>query len=401
MKHVRVGIGVLSLCLALLVAQSAIYAQTPTPPPPAKVEIAQLDNSRYPDVTLYVRVLDQAGQHVNGLTRDNFVITEDDASVVVSNFKGQNTFPIVTLLVIDKSNSMKVENKMEGAKQAAAIFIDLMRAQDQAALIAFDNGVNVLQDFTTDRASLKAKINLLAPGDCTSWYEAIYKASNMIARQADRKSIILVSDGMDCREDFILHEIQGYGSYHSFEEAVREAQKAGTPVYAIALGHTPAERIGMEGYDEGRMKRMAADTGGKYYHAPTADQLSDLYRTLSEDTQKEYVLTYKSPRPSYDGTRRNIQVKIQSVAGSSAVTSGTVTYLEEHLVNIQSDWRIAAVILAPLLLLLVVPLTIYILWAQRLHYMPSPTTAMKTICPQCGNPLRAGARFCGRCGARL
>jgi len=108
MKHVRVGIGVLSLCLALLVAQSAIYAQTPTPPPPAKVEIAQLDNSRYPDVTLYVRVLDQAGQHVNGLTRDNFVITEDDASVVVSNFKGQNTFPIVTLLVIDKSNSMKV-----------------------------------------------------------------------------------------------------------------------------------------------------------------------------------------------------------------------------------------------------------------------------------------------------
>lgn len=44
-----------------------VLAQTSTDV--TSIEIAQVDNSNYPDVTIYLRALDAAGQRVDGLTR--------------------------------------------------------------------------------------------------------------------------------------------------------------------------------------------------------------------------------------------------------------------------------------------------------------------------------------------
>jgi VWFA-related protein len=386
----------LALVAATLIAMSGnrAHAQTPMPPPVALVEIAQVNNSAYPEVTLYVRVTDANGARVNGLIQENFVVTEDGVAVPLVGFSGVNTQPILTLLVLDKSNSMGVEDKLEGAKQASLTFVDLMRPQDKAGFVAFDNGVNLLQDFTSDHNALKAQINSVTPGDCTSWYEAIYFSSGLMAQQSGRKSIILLSDGIDCREDFVLHELQGYGSYHSFEEAVTEARKAETPVYTIGLGKQPAAQFGAEGYDEGRLTRMAVETGGKFYHAPTADELGELYRTLSEETQSEYVLTYRSPRPTYDGTRRNLQVTV--TAGNTLGASGSGSYLEEHLVNIRSDWRVAAIFAAPILVAMLVPFAFTL---RRTRTPAQPHASASTVCAHCGNLLRSGAKFCARCGS--
>jgi VWFA-related protein len=365
----------------------------------ASVEIAQVDNSAYPQVTVYVRVLDASGARVDGLTQENFKITEDTKVVEISAFSGVNYEPIRTLLLIDKSGSMEAEGKMEGAKTAAYTFIGQMREQDQAAIMAFDNGVNLIQDFTSDKTALKAQIEPLTPGDCTSWYEAVYTAADLTAALSGRKSLILLSDGMDCREDWWLHDVMGYGSYHSFDEALSKMQNTETPVYSIALGLEPAANLGAEGYDEGRLTRIAAQTGGEYYHRPTADQLVELYQTLARQTQGEYVLTYESPRPTYDGTRRDIQVTIVEAgaageAGENATgITATGTYVEEHLLNIESDWLVGAILLSPLLLAAVVPA---LFGGLRRH--PFLQDEVFSQCAQCGKPMRPGAKFCQLCG---
>ena len=360
------------------------------------IEISQVDNSAYPFVTVYVRVLDASGARVDGLSQENFIITEDGKSVDITAFSGVNYEPIRTLLVIDKSGSMDAEGKMEGAKTAAYTFIEQMREQDQAAIIAFDNGVNLIQDFTSDKIALQAQIKPLTPGDCTSWYEAVYTAADLTITLSGRKSLILLSDGMDCREDWWLHNMMGYGSYHSFDEALTKMQNTETPVYSIALGLEPASNLGAEGYDEGRLTRVAAQTGGEYYHRPTADQLAELYQTLARQTQGEYVLTYASPRPSYDGTRRGIQVTIveAGAAGENAVAlSATETYVEEHLLNIESDWLVGAILLAPLLLAVVLPVLF-----NGLRRSALLKDEVLKQCAQCGEAMRPGAKFCRSCG---
>ena len=115
--------------------------------------------------------------------------------------------------------------------------------------------------------------------------------------------------------------------------------------------------------------------------------------------QKEYILTYRSPRPTYDGTRRDIAITIKQGGAGGATTRGG--YLEKHLINIRSDWRWFLLLFTPLLLATVIPSTVAAGLRTRRHDVsdvaPITNAAASLICPSCGNAVRQGARFCGTC----
>jgi len=318
-----------------------------------RAEIAQVNTARYPEVTLYVSVVDHTGQIVEGLEQDDFRITEDGVPVKIIAFSAGSRTAIATVLTIDRSGSMSVEGKLEGAKEAAETFADLMRPQDKAALVAFESNVTTLQPFTSDKTALKNQIRSLRAGGCTAWYDAVYQSVDLVAPLDGRRSVILLSDGIDCRED-LISRLLGGGSSHDLDEAIRHARDAGIPVYAIGLGQKATQAVSNEGFDEVKLRRVATETGGKFYHAPGPAELKQLYSSLSTTMQKEYMLTYLSPRPTYDGTRRNIVVTVQRGGGPGATTKGT--YLEQHLVNIRSDLRLFLAFLLPLLLLAAAPI---------------------------------------------
>ena len=69
---------------------------------------------------------------------------------------------------------------------------------------------------------------------------------------------------------------------------------------------------------------------------------------IGGDIAKQYRLTYKSPRSSYDGTTRDIAITVGGKTGEGA-------FLEPHLINIQSSLPIFLGLLAVLLLSLTVP----------------------------------------------
>jgi len=241
-------------------------------------ELAQIDTSKYPEITLYVSVRDKDGQIVEGLQEKDFKVTEDGTPVAVIAFSAGIRSAIATVMTVDRSNSMSVENKLAGAKSAAMTFVDLMREHDKAAL--------------------KRQIQSLNTGNCTAWYDGVYDSVDLIATLEGRRSVILLSDGIDCREDWKLR-LLGMGSSHTLDEAIQHARDADIPVYAIGFGQRATQEVSNEGFDEVKLRRVASETGGKYYHAPNADELKRLYQSLSVEMQKEYVLTYRSPaRPT-------------------------------------------------------------------------------------------------------
>jgi Ca-activated chloride channel homolog len=410
-------LGMMLLAVVMLVSPGVVYADD------KKVQVTQVDNSRYPEVTIYVSVTDASGQVVSGLQQTDFKITEDGIPVAITGFRGGDQVALATVLVIDRSGSMDDESKLIGAKQAAATFVDLMRAQDQAALVSFSESAQVNQPFTADKAALKRAITALTAEGGTAWYDGVYEAVSLFKSASGRRAIILLSDGLDNQ------------SRQSLDTAIKTSSTAGIPVYAIGLGNQPggsdplSQLLGTGGsYDEAGLKRVAEQTDGKFYHAPTAAELKALYESLAVGMQHDYAITYRSPRPTNDGTRRNIDVAVGGATGGSQ-------YLETHLLNIRSDVITGLLLILPLLAALIAPLAFTKRRASPVSASPAPTPyarpmeppapawtppvaprptppmppavvrsaephppAAAATCLKCGAPLRADARFCAKCG---
>jgi len=167
------------------------------------------------------------------------------------------------------------------------------------------------------------------------------------------------------------------------------------------------------------LQQLADETGGRYLYAPQAGELAGLYTDLAAAVQREYRLSYISPRPFYDGTRRDIRVSVGGVEAAGG-------YTERHLINVVSSPLVGVALLVPLAGLLLLPVALRRRAQGRVpaplvgSYQPDgaapilvtssgpatvpatdPTTIVADVrrCASCATPLRASARFCSRCGA--
>jgi len=358
------------------------------------VEIAQVENSAYPDVSLYVRVLDGMGQRITDIDQTRFNVTEDEVSVQITNYSPYNTSPIVSFLVVDVSSSMSQEGKIEGAKQAALKFIQMMRPQDQVGLITFNELVHVIVPLTSNKDVLSQAVGELSSDGNTAWHDGAVKAAELLKSVPGRKSIVILTDGLDNQ------------SKNSLADAAAKVQQIETPVYTIGLGTAPTGFLNNGGYNKSELTFLADQTGGKFYATPTANQLSEIFQVISQSTQGEYVLTYHSPRPDYDGTRRNIVVCVDGVCSSKG-------YVEPHLLNIQSNLSLGFLLLPVLLILLLLPILIQAISRQiqahkavsasggalpgTVEHVP-PVPVGSNGCAYCGHPIKPTAHFCPACG---
>ncbi len=416
MRRLALPAAALALLLAvLLVIISAIARPPAAPPASGQTRVEQVDTSAYPEITLYISAVDDSGAPKLNLTRDDFVITEDGQPVEIAEFGGPGAESVTTVLVIDRSGSMEEEDKIEGARDAAAAFVDMMRPGDRAALIAFNDKVRLVQEFTADEDELEEAIERLRPDNGTALYDAVVEGVELLRNEPGRRLLLVLSDGQDCSVPFDSCPDDA-GSRHTLEEAIAYAQEAGQPVAVVGLGERGSS--GDDGIDETVLKQIAEATGGRYFYAPRADELSVLYAGLAADVQREYRLTYISPRPFYDGTRRDIRV---SVGGLEAAGG----YTERHLINVTSHPLVGVVLLLPLVGLLVLPgmlarrkrraapaplvgsyqpagstpVLMTAAGSTTPPAAPAPVAAEPRRCTNCDTPLRPTARFCSRCGA--
>jgi VWFA-related protein len=103
-----------------------------------------------------VLILDRQGRPVEGLARDDFVVSEDGVPQQVGTFAlGDNAaVPRSIVLIIDYSTSQLpfIKTSVESAK----ILVDKLNPGDRMAIVTA--GVEVLADFTRDKERLKSKL---------------------------------------------------------------------------------------------------------------------------------------------------------------------------------------------------------------------------------------------------
>lgn len=156
---------------------------------------------------------------------------------------------------------------------AAKGFINTLKESDKAAIVGFANTATWLcESMTNNKAILKSSLDNLYQEGSTNFNPVLRESIDKLASSPkdSSKIIILMSDG-GMLED--LDEPLN-------EALLKDAKTAGIKIYTIGLGNKSDESI---------LKHIAEETGGEYYRAEKASELTKLYEKLG--VEKDFDLT--------------------------------------------------------------------------------------------------------------
>ena len=208
------------------------------------------------------------------------------------------------LMAIDVSLSMQATDveptRLLAAQRAAKEFVDLLPPRINLGLVTFSGSATVAVTPTTDRGAVERALDGLQLAERTAIGEAIFSCLDTIksfqtqlagkdgASQPAPARIVLMSDGTNT-----------WG--RSPDQASAAAKQAGVPVSTIAFG-TDEGYIDIEGQrtqvpvDHQQLQGIADATGGTYYAAASARELSNVYRDLGSQigytTERREVTTW-------------------------------------------------------------------------------------------------------------
>src|SRR5205807_7480656 len=108
-------------------------------------------------VNIFATVRDKKKHIMPSLKKEDFHVYEDDQQQKIAFFSNERALPVTLGLLID--TSLSEENRLPAEQEAATKFLDqVLRKGDEAMVISFGTDVDLLSDFTDDRAQLDRAI---------------------------------------------------------------------------------------------------------------------------------------------------------------------------------------------------------------------------------------------------
>jgi hypothetical protein len=195
--------------------------------------------------------------------------------------------------------------KIDAAREAARHFITALRPADRAALISFADESSLDQELTDSKSSLISALGQHDAFGSTVLYDATYWGIQQVALRRGGGSLVTVEAGLASarRVVLILTDGNDTGSREQPDQLIAQARANGVSLYTIGLGWDA---------DSQMLAYLARETGGEYYAAPTAQELDEIYGRMARRFRAEYTVTFRSPRPDPDGTRRNVDLSVDA-----------------------------------------------------------------------------------------
>ena len=253
-------------------------------------------------VNLWVNVTDRNGAIVGGLNKEDFQISEDGRPQTIANFERQSELPLNLTLAIDTSGSTAKDLDIE--QSAAKRFIHaLLRDQDRMSLFEFATFVREVVPFTNKVSQLDHGLSNLRMGDATALYDAIYLASDGLAKKQGRKVLILVSDGGDTAKST------------TYAQALEEALRSEVLIYSII--DVPIEAsAGRDIGGEHALITLSQDTGGKSFYASEGG-LDKAFERVSEDLRTQYLIAYYPHNQDQDRNFHRVRITVPRAAADA------------------------------------------------------------------------------------
>ncbi len=272
-------------CLWIILA--APLRLMPQQPPPVFRAEARL-------VEVYATVLDHKGRFLDGLPRDRFRITDNGQPQSIVAFENTTT-PLFCALLLDTTGSM--HDSLPTVKNAMSRVIDEFRDDDSMAIYGFSTSLDVLQDFTRDKAAAKRALLRNRAGGRTALFDMLTNITMDIAGRSGKKAVLAFTDGDD------------NASVLTAQRAVESARKSGIPIYTVAQGEAHNSQALMK-----RLREIAKLTGGRSYGTNNPHQAAQIFRDISMELQHTYLIAYKPPA-SHGGGWHQIKISLSGANG--------------------------------------------------------------------------------------
>jgi Ca-activated chloride channel family protein len=275
-------------------------------------------------VLLNVMVTDRNGQALLDLKKEGFKVYEDGVEQMISFFGAEET-PVSWGLVLDRSSSMK--KMMAEVYQAALHVLDEGTDDDEAFIATFNNGVEKIVEFTSDRNTLRnSLIGLRATGN-TALYDAVAFALKQMRRARHQKKVlVVVTDGEDnssrmrlgdlvelAQESDVL--IYAVGMFDSMNAAMPVPRYEGlNRTQDFDAQSLNPNRKGMpmlrEDYFREYLKELAEVTGATAHFPSNPTACKEVMRTIALEVSRQYSLGYYPTNMNRDGKWRKTKVVV-------------------------------------------------------------------------------------------
>ena len=237
--------GHVALLLAVVLIAAPFWGQAPAPPASATVgaQSAQPKTNspagQTPPATIRVRVnevsapvtvRDQNGELVLDLMQGDFHIYDNGIQQAINHWDLGGD-PLSIVLVVETSS--RIQPLMAAIHQTGIIFTQtVMGETGEAAVIGYNDDIDVLQPFTMNQDVVEHTIDTLQVGtDGARLYDAMNRGVSLLLNRptTDRRVMLVMAESDDS------------GSETKMGEVLRDAQLANIGIYTIGLSPIAAD----------------------------------------------------------------------------------------------------------------------------------------------------------------
>lgn len=301
-------------------------------------------------VTVPVTVTDRKGIYVNGLEAFDFRIYDNQKPQVIDSFEVA-FLPISMVICVQSSD--RVEGILPEVTKTAILFTDMVLGEfGQAALIAFDQRVRLMQDFTNDEKKIEKALKAITLGsDAVRLSDAVYEGIRMLGKRPSthRKVIVVISESQETASEVGLGEtmrtaqiqdIMIYpvrlssikGWFKRDDKPIPPSIPPGVQARASIPGaaETPTTQMqhrvratpnvipividlvrGVKNLIfNNPLELLAVGTGGKVYAPMTEDGIQRAIMGIGEDLRSQYLLSYRPNNLNDSGIFHRIEVTV-------------------------------------------------------------------------------------------
>ena len=265
-------------------------------------------------INLDVAVTDKKGNFIPNLGQKNFRVFEDKVEQKISNFS-PTTAPLTVVLLLEFGRTFAYW--YDDVVIPAAHFVELLRPEDWAAVVAYDMKPEILTDFTQDKRELYGALSRLRiPGFSeTNLFDALKDTLDRLEEVDGKKAVLLISTGIDTF------------SRITFDTILKRVQNTNAVIYCIGMAQLAQELFDARGWisPEGRLTFLQAEnqlntfarrTGGKAWFPRFMGEYPGILQQVGVELRNQYSIGYIPSNPAKDGKFRKVKVDVVDENGS-------------------------------------------------------------------------------------
>ncbi|HEX5891066.1 MAG TPA: VWA domain-containing protein [Pyrinomonadaceae bacterium] len=308
------------IILFVLIVFTAAFAQEVDPDDVIRVKTALVNSP--------VLVIGRDGKYVPNLKREEFEVFENGVKQEIAYFAPVEN-PFTVAIMIDTSRSALFD--LQDIQEAAVAFVDKMRPNDRALVVAFSNDVTVLAEPTSDHEALRNAIRSARPGGNTRVYDAMkFVLTERLTKIEGRTALVLFTDGVD-----------NDSRNATFESALQQAARTEALIYPVQFStydyikarsssteFKPPEGSGFSEQDYKRadvfLHQLAETAGTGVYPAFDISDLESAIASIVDELHNEYSIGYYPRTKGQPGETRSVEVRVSRPQLAVRARSGYV-----------------------------------------------------------------------------